>query len=798
LPKVLQNTALGLVVCALLVALACTALSTSPTRAQGTDFQGRQAVLLSAIANGRNASPWSVAARGLAQAYLAPQASAAAIANLNSAAANDPTCSENCGVCPQDNPRGAGYWSLPLLLRAHYLFEPGSQYEGGRYAGRLPSATLDRIRAFLREYISLGAGYGYSTSPTCTAFRSLHLYTGPADVMILPTDNHVMIQASTALLATQWMRREDSQWEPYYTGWRDWWSRNLDELARKGFLEVASPTYVERHLAPLYNVRDFAEDEVIRLKAEMLIDAYWAEIALELLHGVRGGPKTRVSPLSEGDRGAISARNDALYPVYYLYLGDSAFATDARMPVSQFYNVIFATSTYRLPRTILELGGQPEARGSYEVRERRKGKCFVSDPNVPAEAHYRGLRYVFVTPDYVLGSHPSDTDKQYAPPGNLRTPQLQNSLVFATSPEAKIIWGDAPYIATSQLDMLQYRNVVLASTFTAHAPITWTLGPAGVLDLIQYEDGWCFVREGNAYAAMQATAYTWVLVAARSQEYANDWQAFKSALRATHVVSASGYLEYTTPQGDVLWLPTQESGGTCRYSCVCNPSQDRLPRVNGQVVDWAATPLFDSPYVQSAWDSGLIRVQFLTRTLTLDFRDPDQPVKTETGGTDPTPSATAQASSTLTPEGTATPTRTPSPTPTGTATHTPSPTLTATATHTPNATATLAATPPSPTGTATATPTPRPSGTPTPSPTASATPSTTCTPTPTEIRVPQCLLYLPAVRAGRGERLVVRTPVHQPGTPVPTGSAILIDREGVIQPWPQNPGRSAWTTRYTP
>ncbi|UCC77283.1 MAG: hypothetical protein JSW37_02675, partial [Anaerolineales bacterium] len=215
---------------------------------------------------------------------------------------------------------------------------------------------------------------------------------------------------------------------------------------------------------------------------------------------------------------------------------------------------------------------------------------------------------------------------------------------------------------------------------------------------------------------------------------------FKAAIRETVITFIPthlelGFVEYTTTNGDRMWFPLYDSSGTCRYSCACNPLQEKLPTLNGQLVDWDSYPLFASPYVNSDWDSGFVQVVFNDRKLTLDFRDPDNPIKTEGSLHPPTPTPTV----------TVTPTETPTTTPTATLTNTAAPTVTGTPSQVPSSTPTLlhtltasATLPDTPTSSATLTPTPTytasPTHTPThgspATPTASATSTASPSPTP--------------------------------------------------------------------
>jgi len=677
-----------------LTTVACLTLSTflyaNPSLSQAqiktaheikADYDRRRAKLIEALINDPGGNLWHGASKGLATIYKESDPPRQALLDLERAAGADPKCEECCDLPKPNNcGAGAGYWSLPLLIRAYYMFNPDSRFEDGQYAGRIPAQTSERIKGYYRSYLIKGAGHGYGNckkkdQPRCTADYSIDRYDFPPYTYISQSDNHTLIQASTILLAMQMLKDENGEYADLYENWRAWWHRFLGGLAKRGFWETASPTYVERHLAPIYNLYDFAEDALLKKKAEMLLDWYWAEASQELLHGVRGGAKARVYWIAEGDRGAISARNDCMYGIYYLYFGDSDFENNPPMPNMEMYSAVFATSSYQPPDVILELGANPQARGSFEIKERRKGSCFVWDQNNIGERPYNSRRYAYVTPDYILGSFQTDADKQFMPITGYNS-HMQNSLVFATSPEARIAWGERGSIGSGHINVFQHKNVVIASK-AGHPDLrlAYHLPEAGILDQIEEEDEWLFIKEGNAYAAIRRFHEILIIEAARSDDYAHDFARFKAAMKQTQINIVpmgidDGFIEYTTANNDVMWFPLLDSDGTCRYTCDCNPSNEKLPKINGQVVDWNAYPLFGSPYVNSDWDSGFVQVIFNGQQLTLDFRDPNNPIKDETRLTTPTPMPTDTLTPTPAPTGTTMPTATatslvtPTPTPT--------------------------------------------------------------------------------------------------------------------------------------
>jgi len=67
-------------------------------------------------------------------------------------------------------------------------------------------------------------------------------------------------------------------------------------------------------------------------------------------------------------------------------------------------------------------------------------------------------------------------------------------------------------------------------------------------------------------------------------------------------------------EGDTLSYTSQKGD---RFAFFVD--QSRPPHINGQPVNLAPRQVFDSPFVQSTWDSGVITLQKGARKLVLDF-----------------------------------------------------------------------------------------------------------------------------------------------------------------------------------
>jgi hypothetical protein len=134
------------------------------------------------------------------------------------------------------------------------------------------------------------------------------------------SENHHISSKASDLLAAQFLRNvpgyasqpldDGSTLAQQYETRRSYWWKWFDERAKRGqFVEAGSPSYQSDSVAALFNVRDFAEDEVLRRKADMYLDLTFANMAEETLLTTRGGPKSRVKVGHEYDGGMAGERS---------------------------------------------------------------------------------------------------------------------------------------------------------------------------------------------------------------------------------------------------------------------------------------------------------------------------------------------------------------------------------------------------------------------------------------------------------------------------------------------------------
>ncbi|MBI3882597.1 MAG: hypothetical protein HY301_21360 [Verrucomicrobia bacterium] len=467
------------------------------------------------------------------------------------------------------------------------------------------------------------------------------------------SENHHLASKTCDLLAAQFLRKipayagqkydDGSTPAQQYEARRAYWLKWFDERAKRGqFVEAGSPSYQGDSLNALFNVRDFAEDEILRRKADMYLDLAYAVMAEETLLTTRGGPKSRVKVGHEYDGGMA---NDRSY--------NTLFNSPGRTFTPLGENTL-TTSSYYPPPAVVSLAKDTRGRGTHSFATRwpgpvaeGKGKRSGDPDGVlwrTLDPERSVLRCGFATPNYVIGSAGLD-------PSWLDDTSMGNrwqGVVFDGDPLARIGFEVVPAKAKdwhgfNPFFSVQDRNILVTQKWAPVPPNSASANPAYLriyfsptLDAVQADGGWIFARDGGAFAAVKVVAgsYAWtpawkhaadvtkdnksfitlnaeiapvILIANQASDYDGNFDAFKTAVKARPVHFADGVL---------------------RFETITFYGPARLGEVNGKTVNLAPARGYDSPFIRSEWGSGLIYIRKGSESVILDFRDPQNPKKT--------------------------------------------------------------------------------------------------------------------------------------------------------------------------
>jgi hypothetical protein len=147
----------------------------------------------------------------------------------------------------------------------------------------------------------------------------------------------------------------------------------------------------------------------------------------------------------------------------------------------------------------------------------------------------------------------------------------------------------------------------------------------GLSEPIQ-EGSWYFAEADSAYAAVRVVSGEAAFEKASTDKRARILTcADDMSPVILEVARKADFPDFKTFRDSVQALPFQFDGSILTYTGL---SKDRLkffadqserPQINGSPIDLGPDKVYDSPFVQSDWDSGVVTIQFGDEKRVLDF-----------------------------------------------------------------------------------------------------------------------------------------------------------------------------------
>lgn len=562
------------------------------------------------------------------------------------------------------SPSGFGAFSM-TQLRFYGLFNSRC----GILPGKLAVAAEQNLEAAMLKVLNDYARLSY------TQLSPQDYWNG--------SQNRYVPSIAGYLLVAQWLRnspahksfimKDGSTLQQQYQGWRGLTSKFLDRRIKSGLWKEVGIGYEDNTIMGILNIRDFAEDPVIRKKAEMLLDLHFASRAEETLLNTHGGPKSRVKG-QEPYLGEFEDHRD-----YNLLFGLQEHRTEKGVPFT-----VFATSDYLPPPAIMNLAADSQRRGTYTFAKRWPGPGVMSDGTarddegqlVPSgwatqDPVKTVLRYGFVGSNYIMGSVAQDGGWWGIQKGEDKSgPTLGGDahrwegVTFKVAGKAARIGFEVKpncrnWHAWGQFAALQDRNVLITQRWVPESLNGPKCNPSflkiyfsqTIDEVADGGNGWIFAQSGAAYSALKIVAggYKWVkagfgkddptvttpttwshrdsvnlkdlkfvlmdtdapaiLIVNDAADYGSDFAKFKEALKAQPVIYDAA--AHTTKFANLTFLGPAALG-----------------KIDGKTVELAPKLGYDSPFIRSEWDSGLVYIRKGDATEILDVRDPNNPVKT--------------------------------------------------------------------------------------------------------------------------------------------------------------------------
>jgi len=541
-------------------------------------------------------------------------------------------------VFPDSLEKDDFHWHAYLLERIYFFFGQNSPHFPGRMSVEAETALLDMLWQW--------------AEPSCR----LEMTLPERDHWVWGSENH-HAQAWTSFWgAAQIFSQHPEYVERRYAdgtspaemaaAFNDYFKRYARNRAATGLLVECNSSYNKYTLGGWYNLADFADDPELRRRMSCLLDLFWADWAIEQIDGVRGGSRHRCYPGRNAN--VESSMNGAAW--YHFGLG---------LAKSKHPSVMCAATTLWRPSPIVEaLALDPVGRGVYEIASRRPGLAqpvkpdspppnFVADPEHPFfvprgvySLQTKGgslLRYSFCTPDFILG-----TSMVAARPKEdwtaISSQNRWEGAIFAGHPTARIF--------------IQPLKPERGSVYNAN----WSVQKSGVLivqrlrasnargqriwfdtSLSREErNGWIFAEAPQAFAAVKVleggTAWEPDTIdqkhEGKGRTNLGEWLACRDPFSPIilEVARESDCESFEDFQETILKNPLRWNRSRLDYTSSLSKTKltffadySRPPKIDGKPVNYAPPIVYDSPFIQSEFGSGLVTLRKGKQKKVLDF-----------------------------------------------------------------------------------------------------------------------------------------------------------------------------------
>ncbi len=534
---------------------------------------------------------------------------------------------------------GGFHWHAYILERIYFLFAKDSRHFPGRMGAAAEGAVLDMLWQW--------------AGPRCR----LEMTPPARDFWKWGSENHHAQAWASFWGAAQIFARHPAYKDRKYAdgttpaqmaaAFNAYFMRYARHRAATGLLVECNSGYNKYTVGGWYNLADFADEPALRRQFAMLLDLFWADWASEQLGGVRGGSRHRCYPGTDSTAGTSM---DGL-AWFHFGLGREKSQHPSHM--------CGATTFWRPSPIVVELALDVAGRGVYESYSRRPGLAeprkegaalpnYANDPQhpffvaqglYPLRAEGGGLlRYTFGTPDFVIGTSMVEARKceEWCA---ISSQNRWDGVIFAGHPTARIFTQPLTPQKGSVYNAewsVQKRGVLIAQRLkTAKAARGQRVWFDAALKRVE-TNGWIFAEAPQAYSAVRVvsggTAWeTDSLDQHRKKKGGTDkgeWLKCENEFSPVIIEVArkgdcASFAEFqrTTLANPLRWEKNRLDYTSTRDKTTLTLFADyaRPPLVDGEPVNYTPEKVFDSPFIQSDFGSGVVTLKKGSQQVRLDF-----------------------------------------------------------------------------------------------------------------------------------------------------------------------------------
>ncbi|QQE11081.1 hypothetical protein JD969_16495 [Planctomycetota bacterium] len=524
------------------------------------------------------------------------------------------------------------HWHAYLLERIYFLYSSQSEYFPGRMSDAAEKAVLEML-------------WDWSSENCNRQLASLDRVW-----WVWGSENH-HLQAWVSFwgAAQIFKNHPDYKNKKYSDGstpsqlakaFDRYFKKFLSERAMEGLLvEVASPTYAKYSLNTLYNIADFADDPVLKERASMFLDLYWADWSIEQINSIRGGSRHRCYP---GNSSNVEAPNR----------GQSWLLFGIGIKSPHPGDICAATTFWRPSPVVVALATDWNGRGKYAYVTKRPGldarnaskskqfkigarKAFGTYNLDPNGGSIR--RYSWCTPDFVMGMTmvaPIPWERW----SRISSQNRWNGIIFSGSDTARIFTRrfkpEKGSVYNAEWGVQNKGVMILQRLRDAKSATGQRIWFSKSLKRVKV-DGWVFVEAPNAYAAVRIVNGTgrWnVDLSAehhegRGKTDLGEWLDLDDPFSPIvfEVASKENFSGFKAFQENILSNVLTLKGARCDYESLFYKTKLSLftnakhtPLVDGSPVNFTPRKTYDSPFIQQ---EEKITIKYLDMEEVYDFEN---------------------------------------------------------------------------------------------------------------------------------------------------------------------------------
>jgi hypothetical protein len=492
------------------------------------------------------------------------------------------------------------------------------------------------------------------------------------------TENHWMMYYVSLYLVSQAFPNEDgSEWfngksstENFKDaeGWLNFWIKTTTTIGQG---EFDSPAYIVFYVTPLHMLYQFAQDPVMKKKAEMMLTWLLADFYIDYYDCVHTGSYSRIY-----QNEVFAKRKSGSSTLSAFLIGDRPlFSPDGQPFVLQYNSPVYAMSDYIMPEIIYKIAMDKSV--SYENKEMKRSRNRIRYYN---EKNPVVAKYNYLTKSYALGCLQHGVTEQilqhtwslnwkskrndeittfftiqpyyHADDMGSLFPEFKKALVAGVvsskiqyDKEFKVI-GSSPFEK-----LFQHKNTLIGLYDLSSERVMYKQYNAFFpKDLVRIEEdpsGWIFCEANSIYFAfLPLKSYTWTEDISKSsgleQPFTyippaeslgqNVYRLISRDQKNGFILEVKGIdeiksfddfkarikknkIERNNFDNTMKIAYTNLDGQKLEFS------YDGVRKVNGKIDDPLKYKLFDSPYIQSEIGSEKMTIQYKEERLVLDLKN---------------------------------------------------------------------------------------------------------------------------------------------------------------------------------